>query len=239
LPSGVGALPPVAGERSRLEWRSDAELVGPADGNVCSMARQQQAQASTKTPRSRTPEVLEAAVTFFATKGYESTSMQEIGETLGLLKGSIYYYVDSKEGLLFSVIKAVHTEMMANLDSAKARRGDILARLRAFLQDMIELTVDRLEHATVFQREFRHLSDSHRAEINRDRRLYERHFQSLLTEGQRDGLVREDVSVKVLAVASLTMISAIPTWYRRTGLLSKGQIVNDYVELLISAYQPQ
>jgi AcrR family transcriptional regulator len=193
---------------------------------------------STRTAPSRTPEVLAAAVEMFATSGYESTSMQDIGETLGLLKGSIYYYVESKEGLLFSVIKAVHSEMMANLEEAKERDGDVIERLHAFLRDMIELTVDRLEHATVFQREFRHLSDTHRAEINRDRRQYERFFQGLLVEGQHHGFVRSDVDAKVLSVAGLTMITAIPTWYRRSGPLSKSEIVSNYLTLLGAAYQP-
>jgi TetR/AcrR family transcriptional regulator, cholesterol catabolism regulator len=202
------------------------------------MPRQPRTAAPRKTPRSRTPEVLEAAVTIFATKGYENTSMQEIGETLGLLKGSIYYYVDSKEELLFSVIKAVHSEMMANLEKAKTRESDDEVRLRAFLEDMIELTIDRLEHATVFQREFRHLSDEHRSEISRERRQYEKFFEALLSEGQREGRVRTDIAVKVLSVAGLTMITAIPTWYRRSGKLSKREMVSDYAELLISAYRP-
>jgi len=191
-----------------------------------------------KTPRSRTPQVHEAAVAIFAANGYESTSMQEIGEMLGLLKGSIYYYVDSKEELLFSVIKAVHSEMMANLERAKGRQGDGATELPAFIQDMIELTLDRLEHARVFQSEFRHLSDEHRDEISRERRQYETFFQVLLSDGQREGRVRTDIDVQILAVAGLTMITAIPTWYRRTGKLSRRELVSGYTALLMSAYQP-
>jgi AcrR family transcriptional regulator len=202
------------------------------------MAKKVLTPSPRKTPRSRTPQVLEAAVAIFAEKGYESTSMQEIGETLGLLKGSIYYYVDSKEELLFSVIKAVHSEMMANLELAKARQGEGATELAAFIQDLIELTLDRLEHARVFQSEFRHLSDQHRVEISRERRQYEEFFQALLTEGQREGRVRTDIDVQVLSVAGLTMVTSIPTWYRRTGKISRRDVVSNYTALLMSAYAP-
>jgi TetR/AcrR family transcriptional regulator, cholesterol catabolism regulator len=202
------------------------------------MPRQQQVSQQQKKPRSRTPQVLDAAVSTFAVKGYENTSMQEIGESLGLLKGSIYYYVDSKEDLLYSIIKAVHLEMMANLERAGGRDGDVEPRLQAFLEDMIELTVDRREHATVFQREFRHLSDEHRKEINKERRQYEAFLEAMLEEGQAQGVVRTDIDARLLTVASMTMISAISTWYRRGGKLGKKEIVRDYTGLLMSAVKP-
>lgn len=185
----------------------------------------------------RAPEVLEAAVQIFAAKGYENASMQEIGETLGLLKGSIYYYTPSKENLLFAVIESVHAEMMSNLARAKTREGDIQSRIRQFLEDMVALTVDRLEHASVFQREFRHLAPNSQDEIRQERRQYEAFFQALLREGQQEGVVRTDIEAKLLTIAGFTMINAIPTWYRRGGALSKREIIADYVRLITSSYE--
>ena len=185
----------------------------------------------------RTPEVLEAAVQVFAANGYEDASMQEIGERLGLLKGSIYYYTASKEELLFAVIESVHSEMMSNLEAAKTRDGAVEDRIRAFLEDMVRLTVDRLEHASVFQREFRHLSPDHQAEIRQERRQYERFFQSLLEEGQTEQVVRVDMDAKIMTIAGFTMISATPSWYRRGGAIGKNEIVADFVKLIVSAYQ--
>ena len=45
-------------------------------------------------------QLLEAATHLFKEKGYHSTSMQELAEALGLQKGSLYYYIESKEELL-------------------------------------------------------------------------------------------------------------------------------------------
>ena len=48
--------------------------------------------------------IIEAAARMFDAKGYSATSTQDIANEVGLLKGSIYYYINSKEDLLFRII---------------------------------------------------------------------------------------------------------------------------------------
>ena len=50
--------------------------------------------------RNRSQDVLEAAVRVFHKKGYASSSIQDIADEVGVLKGSLYHYIDSKEDLL-------------------------------------------------------------------------------------------------------------------------------------------
>lgn len=50
-------------------------------------------------------QILEAAIKCFADKGYQATSIQEIADTLGIAKGSLYFYFKSKEDLLVSICK--------------------------------------------------------------------------------------------------------------------------------------
>ena len=49
--------------------------------------------------RARDREVIEAAVKIFWEKGYANASVQDVADALGMLKGSLYYYIDSKERL--------------------------------------------------------------------------------------------------------------------------------------------
>src|SRR5262245_54612303 len=48
--------------------------------------------------------LLESAVRLFATKGYPATSTREIVEAAGVTKPMLYYYFQSKEGLLAAAI---------------------------------------------------------------------------------------------------------------------------------------
>ena len=57
--------------------------------------------------RRRRAEVLRAAAELFAEKGYEASSTTELAERLGIKGGSVYYYIDSKEELLFELVEDI------------------------------------------------------------------------------------------------------------------------------------
>ena len=48
-------------------------------------------------------EILEAAAALFAERGYAATSVRDIGERVGLLGGSLYHYIKSKEALFVRI----------------------------------------------------------------------------------------------------------------------------------------
>lgn len=50
-------------------------------------------------------DLLRFALNVFMTKGYYHTSVAEIAEACGLLKGSIYHYIESKEALMTEVLE--------------------------------------------------------------------------------------------------------------------------------------
>ena len=48
--------------------------------------------------------MLRVAAELFSEKGYAATSTTELAERLGIKGGSVYYYIDSKEELLFELV---------------------------------------------------------------------------------------------------------------------------------------
>lgn len=68
-------------------------------------------------------QILEVAMKCFAQKGYHATSMQEIADSLGIAKGSLYFYFKSKEDVLVSAFKHYHDLMSHEIMSvAKDQR---------------------------------------------------------------------------------------------------------------------
>jgi TetR/AcrR family transcriptional regulator, cholesterol catabolism regulator len=51
--------------------------------------------------------IIEAASRVFAEKGFSGATLDQIGEQVGLSKGSLYYYVNSKEELIANVLEHV------------------------------------------------------------------------------------------------------------------------------------
>ena len=58
---------------------------------------------ATETPRTR-ERILDAALTLFAEKGYDATSMREIAEQLGITKAALYYHFDSKADIVRAML---------------------------------------------------------------------------------------------------------------------------------------
>lgn len=200
------------------------------------MATRRRSQAASAGASSgRRAELIAAAVQIFAAKGYEAASTQEISERLGLLKGSIYYYIKSKEELLFEVVKSVHEDMAKNLERAREREGSVADRLRGYFVDLVQLTLSRLEYSTVFYRDFRHLSKRHQTVIIQQRGDYEQVLVQLLKEGQRTGAVRRDLDPKLMATATITMITALHTWFRTNGAFTLDEVVESYTRLALTS----
>jgi AcrR family transcriptional regulator len=84
--------------------------------------------------------IIEAAIKCFAQKGYHGTSIQEIADTLGIAKGSLYFYFKSKEDLFFSVFQHHVDQMLEQFrsiseDDTLSARGKLLKQVvQQFLQ---------------------------------------------------------------------------------------------------------
>lgn len=57
--------------------------------------------------------LIESAAEIFRDHGYDGTSLQQIADAVGILKGSLYHYIKSKEDLLFAIIKRNHDHVTA------------------------------------------------------------------------------------------------------------------------------
>lgn len=71
------------------------------------------------------------ALTLFAEKGYEATSLQDIASEMGLTKPAVYYHYRGKQEILNDLAEPVRTTLSELLDRARAQplgpqRTDIL-----------------------------------------------------------------------------------------------------------------
>ena len=116
-----------------------------------------------RAPRRRQTEIVEAAARVFHEKGYESTSIQDIAEAVGILKGSLYYYIRSKEDLLYEIILDVHEDALANIRQVDEGDGDALQKVRAFVTSHLVFNAENLTKMGVFFHDFRSLSGERRS----------------------------------------------------------------------------
>src|ERR1700692_5127899 len=84
--------------------------------------RKRQVKSST---RELIPDV---AVSLFGEHGYTGTTMRDIAEAVGVLPGSLYAHIDSKETLLLEIVKegiarflAIEQSLQGSTESPEAR----------------------------------------------------------------------------------------------------------------------
>ena len=63
-----------------------------------------------KQRRNTREEILDVALSFFSTKGYDATSLSDISGMLGITKAALFKHFDSKEEILDSIIKMMDAE---------------------------------------------------------------------------------------------------------------------------------
>lgn len=187
-----------------------------------------------RTPRER--EILDAAAAVFHEKGYVASSIQDVADAVGILKGSLYYYIDSKEDLLFEILVDTHHESMRRLAQWQQIEGDPLIKLRAFIEGHLMANIANRIKIGVFLHDFRSLSPDRRKAIIRDRDTYDDYVRTLIREGQEEGLVTSDADPKIVAMALMGMMNWIYQWYRpdKPGGVAPRDLARSFADFALS-----
>ena len=191
------------------------------------------AAASASPARSAGPQTIEVATDVFYAKGYDAASLQDIADRLGMLKGSLYYYIQSKEDLLYDVIKTVHEEGLANIESLAAGEGDALDRLRSVIIGHIDHECRNMTKTAVFLHELQALSPERQAEIIGDEHAYRRVFVALIETGQQAGVFRAEVNSKLAALSILGSVNWVYRWFRPGGEFTARQLGEQFADLAL------
>jgi AcrR family transcriptional regulator len=180
----------------------------------------------------RWSELLQIAASTFAEQGYRSTSLQDIAEQFGVLKGSLYHYIRSKDDLLYEVIVSVFNGGLANLRELAGAGTDPATRLRAIVRGHILYLIENITETTVFLHEFAQLSEARRASI--DSHEYAAILTAQITDAQRAGAVKPDVDPHLAALAVMGSMNWIYRWYKPGGNRSPEEIADSFAEILTS-----
>jgi AcrR family transcriptional regulator len=230
-----GPRTPAPRERLTAELNSSVMTTGsdPRDRGARSL------QSNSLTTRRREEEVVDTAIEIFSRKSFQGTSVQDLADALGILKGSLYYYIDSKDDLLFSIFDRVHND--AHLIVEETRLLDVppLERLRSYLERYITFFLLNLKRMTLYVREWQHLDDEHKSRIIDQRKIYEDFIVEMITAAQARGDVPKRINARYAAFFIIGAISSLPDWYSPRGRESPEKMARRYTDFALSVLQPR
>lgn len=178
-------------------------------------------------------EIVDAAAQVFLEKGYSATSIQDISDRVGILKGSLYHYVRSKEDFLYRIIKDVYDEAIADVRTVTERDEEPLAKLAAFIRAHVRFASSHLTAYTIQLREFEQLSPDRREEIRMGGETYVEALQTILEDGQASGLVDGALQTRLASIIITGELNSMTRWYSPKGSLKPDQLADVYVGMVL------
>lgn len=142
--------------------------------------------------------IIDGAAQVFAERGYRLTTIDQIGQALGLSKGAIYIYFKSKEELFVAVLQAIYERRFALLSTAyqaddplPVKFEKILDRLGGLMGHDDDVFI-RLSLEGFLESE--HIPSLQAIKTASYQRFYALLY-GLLQEGQRSGEINPDLNL--------------------------------------------
>ncbi len=83
--------------------------------------------------------ILQCAMELFYARGYDAVGVQELAETAGVTKPTLYYYFGSKYGLLETLLNSKLSQMLQKMREAAVYNGDVPASLYRMAAQLIDI----------------------------------------------------------------------------------------------------
>jgi TetR/AcrR family transcriptional regulator, cholesterol catabolism regulator len=184
-------------------------------------------------PVSRYGDIVDAAAELFSKRGYAATTIQDIADAVGILPGSLYHYIHSKEDLLYSIVEEVHRQTGATIEAVQRTEGDAVAKLATFIRWHLAPTDQNIAKARVFYSDFGQLSPERAEEVQRRRDEYDHTLRAIIVEGQEQGLFAEHLNPLIAGMAVFGILNFVTTWYRPGGPLSLEEITEAFTDMVL------
>ncbi|WP_396586753.1 TetR/AcrR family transcriptional regulator [Bermanella sp. R86510] len=187
-------------------------------------------------PNSAKGRLMRAAAHLFKTKGYERTTVRELGSAVGIQSGSLFHHFKSKEAILLGVMEETIIINMARMKEALNQQQNSEQRLLALIRcELDSVHTDTGEAMTVLVYEWRSLTADKQSYILKLRDEYETLWLDTIKEGVQENKIQHDPFIlrRLLAGA----IGWTTTWYRPEGSLSLAELAQQTLKLAIKTEQ--
>lgn len=164
-------------------------------------------------PGGKFDHILACATRVFCEKGYEGASIRDIARRSRVSLAGLYYYVGSKEELLYRIQKHCFATLVARLQEQLQVAGpDPESRLRALISNHICYSLQNREAMKVLSHEADSLRPPYAGEVAEIKRFYYRLCRGLLEDLKRERKLKH-LNTRLAVLSLFGMMNWLYTWY--------------------------
>ena len=181
--------------------------------------------------------ILRAAEHVFSVKGYNAATMAEIAQTAGVAEGTIYTYFENKSDVLFSIPKKRFRWLRESISETFEIRHPI-RKLRRFVRLLFTTFMWDRDFLKVFLLDIKLNKKFYVSDAYRDYLDYVSQLETILKEGQDQGIFNKDVDQRIFRNLFLGAFTHLATrWIilEKAVPLDVMRVIEDVVQLICLA----
>jgi AcrR family transcriptional regulator len=188
------------------------------------------AELATRHYDEKLQEILKAAATIFADKGFHRTSVRDIARATRMSLAGLYYYFTTKEELLYLIQERCFLTLLERWEEAAKPELDPRARIRVFAENHLSFFWHNMHEMKVMAHEDESLTGEFNEKILVLKRRYVKVLMDLVAELQ-EGEGGPAIDLRVATFSLFGMMNWIYTWYQPKRDLSLPQLMEQMLRI--------
>ena len=179
--------------------------------------------------KNKKQDIYREAARLFMEKGYNAASMRDLAERVQLKVSSLYSHIGSKEEILVKIcFDNAHrfTEGMNKVDKMKCNAAE---KIESLLKLHIRTAIEETTAVTVFNDEWRHLSEPYLSDFISMRKDYENRFGKIIKHGVEEGGLK-NVNTEIMLYSLLNSVHWLHKWYKPEGKIKADELALSAVD---------
>lgn len=180
-------------------------------------------------------EILKAAARVFRRKGFHATRIQDVAEELNMQKGSLYYYIETKEDLLKGLVEDVLERSVVLVNAIRDTEHTPTEKIRLLIETHLKLFHENIDaFGMIINEDMKLIAKNSERDVFVLMKKYEHGWNRIFEEGIAAGEFRADANYKMIVKGILGMLNWSYRWYHLSEGYSIQQVSDIFSDLILN-----
>ena len=162
--------------------------------------------------KSRKEEIMKAAANLFSQKSYHDVTVDQIAEGVGVAKGTIYLYFESKENLYLEILEHTYETIESILEKEIAKEDPAPKKLKKILRSIFQFYFQNMDVLRILTRDETRLIREHYEFTERWRHRRIKLYRKILEKGIKEGSFRP-ANTELMALIIFGLVGSVMFFY--------------------------